>query len=474
MSIHNDACHPGHNKPTNSLPENRMEDARSALIELNTVGSAQADEPRSESSSTNSDQYPEGGWAAWSVVLGSFLSLLATSSFLNNLGVYQAYLAHNQLKEYPESDIGWIPGLFAFLVFFCGVMVGPIFDAKGPRVLVAAGSVLVSLFMLLLGFCTEYWHFMLVIGFVGGLGTSMVYTVAVSVVQHWFLRRRGLATGTALTAGALAGVIFPLILQPLFDSVGFAWATRIIAFIIIGLLLVANLLIRSRLRPRSSGSILPDPGIFRDKAFTITTIGTFFQEWGLFIPLTYLTSYGLHSGAMSSAFAYQLVSIFNGSSLVGRVLPGLISDRLGRYNTTILTIIFSVVAPLGIWVPATVMTANRASALRSEEADATVRNLTIAFTVLMGFGSGSNLSLTPVCIGQLCETKQYGQYFATCYTVVSFSTLTSIPIGGALLSACGGEYWGTALFTGLCYLLSLAAFTTVRVMKVGWKLSAVY
>lgn len=471
MSIHDDGFHSGQSKPAHPLSNTPGANTRPSPIELNTVISAQAVEPRSESPSTSEDQYPEGGWAAWSVVLGSFLALLAVSSFLNNLGVYQAYLAHNQLKEYPESEIGWIPGLFAFLVFFCGVMVGPIFDAKGPRVLVAAGSVLVVLYVLLLGFCTQYWHFMLVIGFVGGLGTSLVFTVAVAVVQHWFLRRRGLATGTALTAGALAGVIFPLMLQPLFESVGFAWATRIQGFIAIGLLILANLLIRSRLPPRPSGSILPEPSIFRDKAFTITTIGTFFQEWGLFIPLTYLTSYGLHSEAMTSAFAYQLVSIFNGSSLVGRLLPGLISDRLGRYNTTILTLILSVAAPLGIWLPATVMTANRASTIGSEE---TVRNMTIAFTVIMGFGSGSNLSLTPVCVGQLCDTKNYGQYFATCYTIVSFSTLTGIPIGGALLNACGGEYWGTALFTGLCYLLSLVAFTTVRVLKVGWKLSAIY
>lgn len=125
-------------------------------------------------------------------------------------------------------------------------------------------------------------------------------------------------------------------------------------------------------------------------------------------------------------------------------------------------------ASLGVWLPATVLTAqgNRDPAL--------IQGLSITFAAIMGFGSGSNLSLTPVCVGQLCETNEYGRYYATCYTVVSFATLTGIPIAGALVRAAGGEYWALVVFAGVCYFVSLAAFGAVRVMKVGWGVRRVY
>lgn len=42
------------------------------------------------------------------------------------------------------------------------------------------------------------------------------------------------------------------------------------------------------------------------------------------------------------------------------------------------------------------------------------------FVGLLGFGTGSILSLTPVCIGQICTTEEFGQWYGTCYLFASF------------------------------------------------------
>ena len=86
--------------------------------------------------------YPEGGLRAWLVVFGSFSGMTASFGVLNMAGTFQAYLSTHQLVNESPSNIGWIFSLYAFLTFFCGVQIGPVFDAKGPRWLVAAGSVL--------------------------------------------------------------------------------------------------------------------------------------------------------------------------------------------------------------------------------------------------------------------------------------------------------------------------------------------
>lgn len=314
----------------------------------------------------------------------------------------------------------------------------------------------------------EYWHFIIVFGVLGGIGTSLIFTPAVSAIGHFFMTGRANATGIAAAGGSVGGVIFPLMLQSLFPKVGWAWATRCQGFIFIILLILANLLIRTRLPPRPGGSVLPDFKIFRQPAFLLVTVGTYFLEWGLFIPITYLASYSLQSGAMSPTFAYQIVAIFNAGSSLGRWAPGYMADKFGRYNTMVGTVFLCMSSSLGLWLPATML---------STEAGAnntTILGLTIGYAVLMGFASGSNISLTPVCVGMLCETEEYGRYYATCYTIVSFGTLTGVPIAGAIISACGGAFWGVATFTGLCYVCAGTAFAAVRVMKVGWKLNAMY
>ena len=424
---------------------------------------------------TDEDQttYPEGGLRAWLVVLGTFCGFVAVLGILNTLGVYQSWLATHQLSAYSESSIGWIMSIEVFISFGAGVQIGPVFDAHGPRALMLLGTVCLVLCFMLIGLCTQFWHFVLVFSLLGGFGTACIFTPGLAAIGHFFQTRRGYATGLAATGGAVGGVIWPLALQALLPRIGWAWALRVQGFVSLFLLLIANLLVRARLPPKPGQSVLPDVRIFRDPAFALVTAGTYFLEWGLFVPITYLPVYGLASGALSPAFAAQIIAIFNAASVFGRWAPGYLADRVGRYNTMIAAILICTASTLALWLPATILS-SRAEHRDTGRQYSTVYTLTLLYAIIMGFGSGSNISLTPVCVGMLCDTRFYGRYYATCYTVVSFGTLTGIPIAGALIAACGGEYWGVALFTGACYVVALGAFGAVRIMKVGWGLKAVY
>ncbi|KAF2471095.1 MFS monocarboxylate transporter-like protein [Lindgomyces ingoldianus] len=413
---------------------------------------------------TDEVTYPEGGRQAWLVVLGSFCGTIVAFGMMNTVGIFQAYVSEHQLKDYNESTIGWIFGLYVFLSFFCGIQIGPIFDAHGPRMLILAGSILMSASMLLLGLCTQYWHFMLCFGFVGGLGTSLIFTPAISTIGHFFLAKRGNATGIAAAGGSLGGIIFPIMLQRLFPAIGFAWATRIMGFIFIFNCSIAVLFTRSRLPPKPGQSVMPDLRIFKDPSFALLTAAIYFMEWGLFVPITYLTSFAMASGAITPAFSYQLIAIMNAGSCIGRWAPGYIADKLGRFNSMIAALALCSASTIMLWLPASILEPTKS-------ADATtIKALTIVYTLIFGFASGSNISLTPVCVGQLCDTNEYGRYYATCYTVVSFGTLTGIPIAGSLVQAARGRFWGVVIWTGLCYIVALGCFICSRACKVGWKL----
>lgn len=70
--------------------------------------------------------------------------------------------------------------------------------------------------------------------------------------QTYFRKRRGVAAGLSVAGSSLGGVIFPLMVQHLLPQVGFGWTMRICAFLILGMLVIANACISSALphKPR--------------------------------------------------------------------------------------------------------------------------------------------------------------------------------------------------------------------------------
>jgi MFS family permease len=112
----------------------------------------------------------------------------------------------------------------------------------------------------------------------------------------------------------------------------------------------------------------------------------------VFVPLGYVSLYALHRG-YGEAFSFQILTVLNSASVVGRVLPGFYADKIGVFNVNILGVVLSSVACLALWLPA----------------GGTTPGL-VVFSILFGFASGGNISLIPVCIGKLCPTNQYGRY----------------------------------------------------------------
>ncbi|KAH7019919.1 major facilitator superfamily domain-containing protein [Ilyonectria destructans] len=403
------------------------------------------------SSASYEETYPEGGFQAWSVVAGSWFALFASLGLMNTLGTFQAYVLDNQLKGYSEGTVGWVFSIYTFLAFFCGVYIGPVFDKYGPKWLVIAGSAFTVSGMIFMSFCTQLWHFIIAFGLLCGFGSSLLFTPSIAAVGHFFKARRGLATGIASTAGGLGGIIYPLMLSSLIGKVGYAWATRVIALICLLCSLIGICLIRSRLPPAKNATAHPDFRIFRSLPFLFTTIGIFLLEFSLFIPLGYISTYALHQG-FGKDFSYNLLPILNAGSIVGRVLPGYYADVIGPYNVSILAVLVSIVATLCIWLPLGHTTGG-----------------VIFFAVLFGFASGTSIAIAPVCIGKLCKTQEYGRYYATTYTVVSFACLIGIPVGGSVVQVNGGSYWGLIVMTGTVYVGSIVAFCAAKVSMLGWK-----
>ena len=291
----------------------------------------------------------------------------------------------------------------------------------------------------------------------GGISSSMVFTPSVACIAHWFLRRRALATGIAATAGGIGGIVFPVLISSLSGTVGFSWAIRIIGFISALFCFLSVALLRTRLPLKSKQRGMIDISAFKEMRFSILAAAIVLIDFALLIPLTYLPSYA-ESRGLESSLAYNLSSILNAASIVGRVVSGYFADHFGRFNIMVLTTFACSVFTFALWLPSQ---SNRA--------------IIVLFTVLFGFWSGSAISLSPVCIAQISKTEDFGKRYGTVYCLVSIGTLTAIPIAGETLKVRmfpmeEVDYNGLIILCGLVYSCACVMFILARGMSVGWEL----
>ncbi|KAH6654970.1 riboflavin transporter MCH5 [Truncatella angustata] len=422
------------------------------------------------SPSTNSVQQPsseERDPKAWLAVAGSFLFLFASYGFMQTIGTVQSYLELNQLSSYTSRDIGWITGVFTSLALFLGIQIGPILDAYGPRMLGPVGCIVYAPVLFVVAECHQYWQFMLVLGIWGGTGAGILSMVGITVIGKWFNRRRGLAMGIALCGSSIGGVVMPLMLRELLPKLGWAWSIRILAFVITAVLIGGVFCLQQPL-PRREGSEASETHRRKRVAlnfmaltsgtFTFVTIGIAALEFAIFGVFSLLPTYATVAG-FTSDNGFALVAIANATSTAGRLLPGIAGDYFGHFNVLLCMILSTAVFTGAILVP---FGASSLGAL-------------YAFSALWGFGSGSFISLTPVCMGKTCETDDYGRYFGTMYFFVSFTLLLASPLGGQMLQTFGtqalaGLYVAVVMVGGICFLFARQLLYGKMYGKKGFKI----
>ncbi|CAG8220038.1 unnamed protein product [Penicillium salamii] len=361
--------------------------------------------------------FPEGGREAWICLTGSFLMMFPSFGFQTAVGSVQDYIVTHQLAEYGDRDVGWITAVLVFLTLFLGVQFGPLFDRYGPRVLLVCGCLGNFLCYILLAECSKYWHFMLCLGVLGGISSAVITTVSIAVLSHWFNRRRALASGICMGGSSAGGAIIPLMLRDLFQQYGWLWAIR-------------------RLPTSTKSRATIDFAAFKSPRLCFLAVAVFSFEFIIFGCAALLPSYVRYSGFPTNAQFYSL-TVLNSMSLVGRVLPGFAADQVGRFNILLILVIITMIILAGVWLP-------------YGSHDEVTLYVVVA---IFGFGSGGWLSLAPVCAGQLCDTKDYGRFYGTVYSVASFGVLLTVPIGGQLLQSTTPQvligFYSAVLLVGL-------------------------
>ncbi|KAG4444017.1 hypothetical protein IFR05_000477 [Cadophora sp. M221] len=375
----------------------------------------------------------------------------------DNVGVFQEIYQSDYLRTYSVSTISWIPSLqiFFMLATLQGPIVGKIYDRYGPRYLTFTGTLLHVFCLAMASISTEYYQIIVSQGVCSAIGVALVFQPAISAVSGWFDQNRGLAFGILSTGSSIGGVIFPIMVTLLLDSVSYGWTMRICAFTILGLLVIANLTVKSRFPPNPqvvTRKQLAAP--FHEPAFILTMIGLAIFTFGLFIPINYLVVEAIDTG-MESSLAHYIVAILNAAR---RLFTGFLADRVGKYNIFIVAAFATSLSTLALWLPS----GNNTDSAR------------IAFSILYGFSSGAYVSLIAALVAQISPVQDIGFQVGLIFLANSIGVITTSPIAGAILELESGGWTGVKVFAGVFCVVGTLFIVAARVYKVGWKITVVF
>ncbi|KAK1635571.1 major facilitator superfamily domain-containing protein [Colletotrichum phormii] len=355
--------------------------------------------------------YPEGGTQAWLAVAGSFLVYFASFGVVNSFGFFQTFYQQEYLKNYSPTAISFIGTLQITLMYLSGAVAGALFDLYGPKWLYlfaaigGAGSMLATSFTQ----PNAIWQQFLVQSLLFGLTVAYGVQPALTVAGQYFHRKRALAMGIVASGSSFGGVCLPIMFSKLIPTIGFPWALRVGALIMVICYAIAIAVSSSKRPKRKMRS-------FRD-----------LLDYKGFLDIRY--------------------SCLSPEHLFGRIIGGHSADRIGRLNFLYPMILLCGLLCVAMWLPAT------------------TPGVLAGFACLYGFASGVFISVMPAATGQIIPADRLGARLGAFGTVTSMAFLTGSPIAGALItSETRAGYHSLIIFAGCCLLGGGAIIFVARLL----------
>jgi MFS transporter, OFA family, oxalate/formate antiporter len=352
------------------------------------------------------------GWfvvsAAFAVTFVGFGCAYTFSAFVESL---------QQDFGASRGSVSLVFSLAGFLYFGLGIVSGPLADRFGSRRLAVAGMILTGLGLAAASAARSLPEVYAAYGLGVGLGVGCAYVPAIGAVQRWFVRRRGFASGLAVSGIGVGTLVMPPLASLFIETWGWRGA-----YLALGALAAAvggglALLIENDPRDRGLGpdGDPPQSGAqparqgasvseaIRSRRFISLYAACLICSFGVFVPFVHLVPYaGDHGVAPSSAVL--LLGVIGVGSTAGRFFLGGLADRIGRQLSLLLMFIGMALA-LALWV-----------------ISAKFWSLA-AFAFVFGVFYGGWVAVLPAVVMDLFGGRNVSGIIGILYTSVAFGTL---------------------------------------------------
>jgi MFS transporter, OFA family, oxalate/formate antiporter len=349
------------------------------------------------------------------------------------------------------------PYAVACLAFaFTMIIAGKCQDKFGPRLTAILGGLLVGSGFLLASQTTAYWGWIVGFGILAGAGMGFGYSAATPPALKWFPpAKTGLVAGIVVSGFGLAPVYIAPLAQSLLESVGLQTAMLIfgVAFVLIvcslGMLVVnppqGYIAGAPGTNKSSAPSKAPAVEVSPSKLFSD---GRFYTLWFAYLigagaGLMVIGSVAGMAKESMGTMAFLAVAIMAVGNAAGRIVAGLVSDKIGRANTLLIMFVFQ----------ATMMLA----------AIPVMGGGTSAFVIVLlatfiGFNYGTNLCLFPAFTKDFWGLKNFGMNYGILFSAWGVGGFVLVRVAETL-RAHSGSY--TSSFAVAAVLLLVAAMLSL-------------
>lgn len=321
---------------------------------------------------------------------------------------------------------------------------GSIHARIGTRKCLLIGTVILIADMILANFASSMWHAYLW-AFLCGAGNGFVYGPCVGTSQQWMPARRGLASGVVNLTFGTAGAIMSLAYNAMLNSpvIGYRTMNRIIIGMIIVLngisIIFAEIPEFANLTPAQKEELEDQRRLasqakaqsLSSRSFTVGEALKSKNFWLMWLAWLFMGAAGISmvslaksyesflTGAAASAIVLTAFNLTNG---IGRIVAGTLSDLIGRNLTG-----FLVLALGGIGYFCLPFAGSIAPAA--------------IFAAFVGFAFGTLFTITAPLVSDLFGLKHYSMIFSLVFTAYGFLSGVAGPLlTGWILDATGGSY----------------------------------
>jgi len=366
----------------------------------------------------------KGLFYGWKVV-GALFVMLAFSS---GIGFYGHSIILQALARESGFDVGLASSavsLFFLVAGLTGLIIAPLIERIDVRIVIAMGTILASVSLAMIGRVTttaELFGVYVLFG-IGWSGSGLL--PATTLIARWFQTNRAKALSIASTGLSVGGITVTPLMAFLVDEYSLYGASPMLGVIyLIGILPIALLVLRSSptdvgLSPDGSSSVVAANGILLMDALR----HPFF--WSLSIAYIFVMAaqvggiahqYGVLTERVSAAQAAYGIAILPAASVVGRLVGGMILDRV---STSGFTIIMMMCQATSLFIIAS-------------STDVYILFLGLA---LFGISVGNLLMLPPLIIAEVYGLVNYSQI----YSWSNLITMMGVAAGPVLMGILVGE-----------------------------------
>lgn len=375
----------------------------------------------------------------------------------------------SMFKASIEKEFGWKGGqlndpyALCCLVFaFAMILAGRCQDRIGPRVTASIGGLLVGAGMVLISTTNSYPVWLIGFGVLVGLGIGFGYSSATPPALKWFPpAKTGLVAGIVVAGFGLA----PVYLAPTAQYVlaHFGLQKSMLFFGVAFAVIVCGL--AQMLRNPPPGFVAaPQNSPTAAKAAAISLNAGQILRSPMFYLLWLIYAIGAGSGLMvigsvsgmakksMGEHAFIAVAVMAIGNAGGRVLAGILSDKIGR-RWTLMLVLMVQAALMFIAIPLTA----------SKE---TLPLVIVLLASFIGFNYGANLALFPSFAKDLWGLKNFGVNYGVLFTAWGVGGLVFPKVQQILTANSGGSFQTSFVAAGALLIVGAALTLMIRTPRV--------